>query len=732
MKIRINISKLTDSPYSKESCASFTFEDEDNLEQLISELKNAHPASFLISGYRGVGKTSFVNRVKEKFSNSIFIQINLAKYDGYPILLKKIIRQLYLSFNNNQKFEIANTEQKDLQKDLGLIYERTFNDISFENKESSSKISSNTFSITTDLKKIVPYLVVAFTGLNLSFNYTHYVVVNVIIFMLTLLWPIVNLINFQYSRKKDDILNQEVVRKSLYDNEIAEYHLFNILKKLKKNNVPIIIVFDELDKISTNDVIDNIINDIKALILSGYANYFVVAGQNLYYRLEESHTADNNVISSLFAKTIHIPFMSYTSLKTHCLSLISDKLQNNEHINNYFDSLILQSGRVPRKLANLIRNDIIWEGDIPYIDINEAAYNQLKYEAELLEIVNNIIDNQLQNIVTNNVVLDFYTAQIYIWLKTIMGYSVNKFKIDDILKIETYSPNDYPQKFINQLEPLCELFLEKLVHEKILILNNGFYLFSNSAHENSSNNTSSFLNDFINLEKYIRGIYIDIVEDATWDNIAQKSFISMVSELSKREFFSKNIDVKKLNEINNVRNKAVHGIGLNNQEVKLLDKSQFNLRRIQHALIENYTYFIAKEFFKNHKVIFQNKGLFDFVVEHASYSILFEIKLLTEKSINERIYQLVNTFVDYYKAHDSNTYLVVFCYHPNTMSVYERFKGTFMSALNNIAPELIHKVFIYANSSSSTGDASQGRTKHYLQQIIKKIEEDVSSNKNST
>jgi hypothetical protein len=64
----------------------FLIEDEYVVNQLVADLKYANLSSYLISGYHGVGKTSFVNDVTELSDEFIIVHINLAKYDNYSIL----------------------------------------------------------------------------------------------------------------------------------------------------------------------------------------------------------------------------------------------------------------------------------------------------------------------------------------------------------------------------------------------------------------------------------------------------------------------------------------------------------------------------------------------------------------------------------------------------------------------------------------------------------------------
>jgi len=279
LKVKIIVSKLTDSPYSAEFGDAFLFEDNDAITQFKLALKDGHPSSFLVSGYRGAGKTSLVNKVKELLKQeTLFISLSLAKYDSYAVLLKKLIRQLYLGFTETAEFNKRKNEVDGLVDKFSLLYERTFNEITETQKDESK--SDKSFSIETsfDLKKIIPpFVLILLSGTNLAFNIFQIPYINYVIFIASVIWLGISTLDIKSKYSKNKTASAELLRKTLYDNEIAEYHLIETLLELKKSKLNVIIVFDELDKINSVEDVQKIIHELKFLLLSGLANFIVIS-----------------------------------------------------------------------------------------------------------------------------------------------------------------------------------------------------------------------------------------------------------------------------------------------------------------------------------------------------------------------------------------------------------------------------------------------------------------------
>ncbi len=745
MKIPIDIKKLTDSPYSPKLKDAFLFEDSDIVEGFVNELNSARPSTFLVSGYRGVGKTSFVNRIQEKLdANFLKINISLSKYEGYPTLIKKLIRYLYIEFNNLDQAE--NISRIELEEKLGLLYDRTFNDVTFnhsEIKKGSRKISTD---LSFNLKKVLPILVLALSALNLNIDILNNAISKYSFFIVSLIWSILTSWNVKLFFSKEKTKISEKIRKSLYDDEIAEYHLFEILEELKLNNLNVLIAFDELDKIGDTKEVEKIIKDLKRLLLSGYANFFVVAGQGLYYQLEKSNLLDDPVLSSLFSKTVHIPFLRYSALKRFCIKLVKDdNLIKEDILNLYFDSLILESCRTPRKLSNYFRSKLTFEKNSAFIAIDESSISKLKLDSKLLEITNKIMDSDLPKITINKAQIDFFITQIHLWLKKITIYTLNQFRIEDIVKQETYDINEYPSVYISQLTPLCQLFFDRLVEEKILkvelkdeIIYYSWILEATTADDvvetaqvTTTTTTrqidSEFIQEYIELEVYIKGIYIDLKDDATWDN-TNLSIKQMLDELVEMQALNlSRINTNKLNQIIDTRNKISNGLPIDNNEQDLISNSQFDVSRLKAELIQEYTFYVSAKFLSDYTVMRENKFGFDFIAQKNQVNVVFEVKYLQNQQVDSRtIYDILDKFTNYSQISEERCHYVLFFYQPNGRKAFDSFKDKFYDLVNNKIPELISRFHLYY-ASEYRGDASTGRLETYLSQIIEKVETDFQS-----
>lgn len=114
------------------------------------------------------------------------------------------------------------------------------------------------------VKPLLPYIAIVLSSLNLSFDIIPELVKdsNLLVLIGIILWVVCDLIKLTGVFKKEKTLVEELNRESLYDDEIAEYHLKNILNGLNSEGIRIMFVFDELDKIESESEIDQLIADL--------------------------------------------------------------------------------------------------------------------------------------------------------------------------------------------------------------------------------------------------------------------------------------------------------------------------------------------------------------------------------------------------------------------------------------------------------------------------------------
>ena len=70
MKIKINHKLLSDSPFSDLNKDLFSTP-HPSTSDLISDIKNGTPTCYLVSGYRGAGKSSFIKRVEQRIKEEV-------------------------------------------------------------------------------------------------------------------------------------------------------------------------------------------------------------------------------------------------------------------------------------------------------------------------------------------------------------------------------------------------------------------------------------------------------------------------------------------------------------------------------------------------------------------------------------------------------------------------------------------------------------------------------------
>lgn len=230
MKIKIDSKKI--NVYDKE----YNFNEEDNeiKKQLTQQISNGNNFCFLISGYRGTGKTTFVKTLEEniKEENVMFIHLNFSKYEKYSLILRKLIREIYLNLSSTNAW---NKIDNNLVDNIELLYEHTFYEVFRSSntkklKEFSIKLEGN-YDVKSIAKPLLPYIAIVLSSLNLSFDIIPQLVKssNLLLLIGSILWVGCDLIKLTGVFKKEKTLVEELNRKSLYDDEIAEYHLKNIL-----------------------------------------------------------------------------------------------------------------------------------------------------------------------------------------------------------------------------------------------------------------------------------------------------------------------------------------------------------------------------------------------------------------------------------------------------------------------------------------------------------------------
>ena len=373
--VTVDLGKLNNSSENNYIPLPGTEEDMNRIKGLISE--NVSFAG-VVYGYRGTGKTSFVDNVLKEFTNSrVIIRFNATNYDEYPKFLKRFIRELFLAVNNVIK---SNPHQKDNlnYENLKNIYKHTFYNITESSSEEhiiSEQLTKNiSLSLESTIEKTVDIVsifaavmsqVVIFLFKNSNKINADTLKQSIIAFASVFALNVASklVLNVGIEKNSSDGHENKSTRfeESLYDDEIAEYHVFNEIEKIsnKYGLGKIIFVLDELDKLD-EDRIKKIIKELKPLILSPNVISILVAGKNYEKYLDEEQDETDSIADNIFSQKIYIPLVNGERAKEIMKSLFVTKEESSFDNSEYLDEKVVRAEGVIRNMINLILSDITW------------------------------------------------------------------------------------------------------------------------------------------------------------------------------------------------------------------------------------------------------------------------------------------------------------------------------------------------------------------------------------
>lgn len=687
-KIQIDLKKLTNGKDKNTGEKLINTDTELIIEQLKQHINNGNNGCFLISGYRGTGKTTTIENLEEIIDNDkvLFIKLNISKYEEYSYIMRKLIREIYrvyTSKNTYEKFSIRKMfnkkyikiyinkkvtwrKESDFRKTIKLLYDRTFNEILETNIKKNISTLSIGLSKESNIKSLL--VLIMFLGamiypININLKNTY--ILNILNFF-SVIWGVILTFKIIIECSHDFSISNERSRKSLYDNEIAEVKLRDLLKDLKKLEYKVTIVLDELDKIDNEQNINNILSEFKPLLISDLATFIVISGQKLYYQLSNSSIIDDSLISSIFSKTIHTPLASHNILNKLFINSIIESDVDDNTIKKYIDSVILKSNSTIRSFINIIYQDIIWEKDKSYIHIKQKSIGKYETDSKILKAIDTVIKESINPFDDVDIAIkDFFISQLYLWSKKMKLIGKDTFNINDILNFNKDYSGTYPSWCEIQLNGLLNNLLEKLTNNENIMQkeekeSDGEKIISykwideidineESYMEKNSKAKLRFIDEFIVVEKYCRAVY-NMIDKGNTD----RSFKNIIIGLFKSAIIDENT-YEQIKVCFNVRNQIVHG-----QDVEDIKEYDLNIRRLVPRIVEEYSYYICKSYLelKGYKMYTINNSIdmgYDFIAKSSDINkddllIVIKYKRYLSK-MNEN--QLISRLLAITKSYNS-------------------------------------------------------------------------------
>jgi len=286
---------------------------DEDAKKLARQVRHAD-GSILVTGYRGVGKSTFVNRViyhatryqEENPKDGwviVPVTVNLAKVSGVANILRLTLRSVRNALINPETAEPQSipcfrpetplplnpdTEIAPLQE----AYARAIYKVSMTRANASENKVALDGSLGFDVSKFVAPV----TGLQLpSFG-------------------------LKGSKSRTQTFNRTLSYYD-YDENAAEDDLIALIRNLaterplyeKGPNVRIklVFIFDELDKMDMATGINPMIEGLKNLFLQRYAVFILVTSKMFYYHLQAERAKEDSMLSSYFSAIVPVPLLTF-------------------------------------------------------------------------------------------------------------------------------------------------------------------------------------------------------------------------------------------------------------------------------------------------------------------------------------------------------------------------------------------------------------------------------------
>ena len=400
-------------------------------------------ACFLLTGYRGVGKTTFVDKVlieaKESKPNILPIKFNICKNLTEKQLMHQIIKGLYEELNNEElNNKIENT---DIKEKINEAYLRTLLNISIESDSIKKDIVSKTVS-TGMTAQVTGWLLSLATKVGLS---------------------------IQGKRSKKDENLERAVRQATYldyDAKSAEGDFLDIAKsitKLDKKERPFLIfIIDELDKLTGNekgrsqDEIQGILMNLKNVLSAPGIVFVIIAGIDFYDQVQKDKEKEDSLYQSIFS------YDFYLSKDWEIGDRLLKHFLNDYESNGDGDELYLFSNYIVFHSNGVIRNAlytfnrfIIWEEKNEQHNLSLNNDPEVEYYGLLNKSLTKflIVDDAISKCINRKLsirVRDRLIDIIYRNIDQVLNIEFDESKFEKIFTNEENHPDD-----ISPLEIEC-------------------------------------------------------------------------------------------------------------------------------------------------------------------------------------------------------------------------------------------------------------------------------------
>ena len=351
-------------------------------EELVQRLQFSDGGSFLITGYRGVGKTSFVNQAiaaLELRMAVLSVHINLSRPLQPAELMHLIIRRIYDRLLEKSWYVLLGEK---LQTELTLAYQRTSSNV--------VRKLSDKWERSLELGEVkLPGLRLPFTP-KLGGKRSRNIDLET------------SFLAYDDKAAEHDVIAISLALAKGIEQPLTKWQNFcNWVCRTNASRMPIkiVFVFDEMDKLddpsSTDEeaksAVDEMLASLKNLFTTSGICFLFVAGKDLHDRWLKDLWRGDSIYESVFSYDKYLPCM-WSDVDDLCGQLTqletapaADASQAHAQLvfANFKHYLRFRGRGIPRRILRAFNELVVWHERLPRLAFTNEDLRRVTFYAQL-------------------------------------------------------------------------------------------------------------------------------------------------------------------------------------------------------------------------------------------------------------------------------------------------------------------------------------------------------------
>jgi serine/threonine-protein kinase len=364
---------------------------------LGSRIRHSRGGTFLVTGFRGVGKTTLVMRALERLeagdlpaSRTLSVSLSVARSTTTEQLLFAIVRRVFEALSDSGELERLPSKTRHA---LLVAYMRT--SLSFKETQNDSRQRSAGLNVGVGSGHLVKAVAdIAVPSLSMSASRSQSLATEAAF------------LAYSETDVEYDLMRIVSLVDKAHDSAPRGTSVFPWLRWPKSRTrraveaprgLHVIIVLDEVDKLTVDDAglatVEALISGIKNILTMPGVHFLVVAGPDLHDRAVRDVARGNGVYESVFGWRLYVPCI-WDAPDRLIADIVRDRDRDRatDAVESLVQYLRFKARGVPRRLLQEVNDFVAWENDHPWLRIDAKEMERVEFYARLERIMRTFME----------------------------------------------------------------------------------------------------------------------------------------------------------------------------------------------------------------------------------------------------------------------------------------------------------------------------------------------------